>query len=1146
MVRQAAADNQPPPNSTGPSPSPQRGSALLSRGGSAALLSAVGSPMISISAGRRPTGRINGGASSKELTAIDAATPVTSTHEVGPPRLANPIQTDASLRASRAGAHSVLSSSPGSVNQSPDSHAMFPPASGAQTASGRWGNFASRVAFLREPAYHAGSDRCFPRQSGNQPARHTTTTETTHQHRRTYSADGDASSGRAAGPAAGDEFAPAAHRTSTLMASSSEPPRSALIAPPSSRIRHVSRAGAASSGGGSGAAADGANSAMHLIPWDQRIAHPEKGSSDACSCWNAPRFWSRMDWAIRVTVGMLPLVVVAMLPSARSFFTEFGLVCEMFIWIAGRNLGASIIEAIYAVKAFAIALSMVVVVMYTGAATQFGGFICVYGFGIFLIVALGDTSWKTVAFVYAMFLYGLYYRPGTITVAYIGYFLRDFSIGIAMAVGVLLLPKPKLAIEEAEGVLFTAGNLLSAGVQGVSTSIWCPRSERRLNRQRLFELRASVAMASQRAASLLSNAEYEPISGYRLDRSKHIHHLLQDLSHLFFQLCSIIERIEDTDVKMDRDATLRTFGAELQEPLAMMLSTLDSAILKIFDSDVYVTEADLLYFTSNLSSFYQQLYRVRQNAFNGWNESNFIESTLIGTYLFQLESIFTRISAFQEPEPTDWAVVKGGWCGGCLAATCQTILVWVVRPAIADVYFVTGRAKSLLTLFSDERGMIVAKNAIRMALAMSVSVSLQYFTGSSELISRSHIIPFVAQQTSGNSFLYLTGRLQGIVFSSVLTYLLHLFVGGQLIVLASLLIVEVFGFGYIQSSSAVLGSQGLFTICNMLIPGSIASAAQSISTNVVAVLIYFVFALVLWPTFPRAMLDVSLSAALASMRGSSTALLSMLHHLSRGQHKAANLSGVGGGDGSAPMTAAASVEDFEAEESGCSPDEPGAQNADCPAGGVAGNPSFDDASSVVSLSDEDASAAVTDVLTLFRSEIDRQEGMFPAAVAAPTMVGADFPLEHFLRIARIEWNLYHSLVSLQSALRTLRQAAADDSSHYPIIRAITRPTGELSDLILGMLDLLQLMVNRTAPVMMQHVVSRFDDTARQVMRRVFRNFWRALARTRGSNQVLRLDHLVMHASEGFIMTLQSLVSEVSALQRALFQLAHFEVLQSQM
>ncbi|EKF30492.1 hypothetical protein MOQ_005692 [Trypanosoma cruzi marinkellei] len=121
----------------------------------------------------------------------------------------------------------------------------------------------------------------------------------------------------------------------------------------------------------------------------------------------------------------------------------------------------------------------------------------------------------------------------------------------------------------------------------------------------------------------------------------------------------------------------------------------------------------------------------------------------------------------------------------------------------------------------------------------------------------------------------------------------------------------------------------------------------------------------------------------------------------------------------------------------------------------------------------EVNTAVTDVLNEWNKKIDRQENFLHGASTEPTLVGAGFPENSWMKLIEAQRSLWSIMAMMRFAYFTFMSSKADDvtelSVHWVVLRRISPHAKDLSDLVYATVDLYLLSIGKTTVVPTSHL-----------------------------------------------------------------------------
>jgi hypothetical protein len=604
--------------------------------------------------------------------------------------------------------------------------------------------------------------------------------------------------------------------------------------------------------------------ALHAIPWDQRRQLPMTGfGTRFFALLSTPRFWEKLDWAVRGSIlTVLPTMVLALEPATTGKFPMASSLAFNAFWITMPTFGSGLRELIIALKGFSFGLIFLIIVVATQPGPNWLLLLLLFVFTLFSSFVAEETK-KTTAYVLAStIMQYLTDHKGT-NFAYVGQYYEGLLIALAFGTAAFIVPFIRWSSDITRHYIKAMANSLSIDLQGTLSSFWVRTPlERELNVMRLRQLRATAEKCIGKIETALDESGYEPHTGAymmcmtnRFNFCKSIHNILGSLSH-------VIELIADNPSSVDTPMC-RAFGEQIGEDLAVISSAMDSMVLKICDFERIVTPQEIQFFREARERFQEAVSRVRENVIlTNENYETDESDILLGFFMFSVDEMCEVISQFEE------------------TANPPNVLISALLFPIRDVKSVIFAFKNLaLTIVRRRTIPRRLKEAIKLAVCMVLPCIFQVYALGNNAVSPmagASVIALIYNPTGAESFHYASGRLLGTVLGSMASLLSVQIADGRRWVLYLFIILLSFIGAYVQAAP------GFYALGNAIVCSTISVCTQyknqdaamvRIQQNCFAILMYFAVVCILWPMRARDKVKMSLDFSLRCTRESITRML---------------------------------------------------------------------------------------------------------------------------------------------------------------------------------------------------------------------------------------------------------------------------------
>lgn len=863
----------------------------------------------------------------------------------------------------------------------------------------------------------------------------------------------------------------------------------------------------------------------HLIPWDQRSTIPmSDDNNDNCSCFISPRFWERVDWAMRCTfLCVLPTAILTLLGdvNGRAFVLP-GMTVVMALWVSQPTLGRGLRELYLAIKGGIPAYIISLILVWIHPANQWfwlGLFIA----AVFVVALVSDEIKKPCCFFIAS-SFALYQITPNFTYKILTDLYVDILIGLAMGSTSFFIWKINWSLDRAKNHVVVLGNTAAVSIAGICSSFWTnSRLDRELNLVRIRQLKHTSARALAVIELSLNDAGFEPHNSRTIQQVRARRNLLHQIMGVINSTSNFIEVIADNPQWISTE-TCEEMGKCLNTELSMFGAAMDNYLLRICDFDkpvrlvretpVPLTDmvdgvkqeplpgVDKSTFLAARDKFSQSVERARQQVM--LEDKNFKPSQsdiMLGFFLCSVEQMAEMLLKFEEPDTSHE----------------QSSFVRAIRRPYDD--FVDALNKLYFSFCMLFRGKITreVKESLKLALAMGLSALIEIVTDTQDPLSGSTLIPWVYSHDGLGTYNLMLMRVLGTVFGSIIA-----FMGAELVnqeVAGVICLIALFTLcGAFVQTSAEFSAAG-----NAFIWGVVSIAAKfdlrdvaidRFTANVIAVLIYFFVSFVIWPNRMTSNIKEHLQKSLKAFRQATILLVKGVDDTPMrryfklvGNRKEGDDSNDGESDALQNTASEANnAPDFKAGDfrSPVKPRKTRSKISNVRSqSNNNGGPSSDALSQFrdqhnlqldvattaetaaaedeTTDSEEEAFDFATDFLPNadlilvdshnevdeFHARIRDQELSIPSCVKEPTMTTSAFPEDQWVKLVRSQKNLYHLLSLLRFSFETFAKSHVigdSESIHWGLLDVMRVAAMDIGNMIFASIDLHLLMLEKITKV----------------------------------------------------------------------------------
>lgn len=604
--------------------------------------------------------------------------------------------------------------------------------------------------------------------------------------------------------------------------------------------------------------------AIHAIPWEQRSQMPATGFGTRFFALLAtPRFWEKMDWTFRGSLlTVVPTMILSLDPTTREYIPVPSMFAFMAFWITKPTFGLGLEEAVCLVKGFMLtAVLLVIMISVIHPGPPWASLLTLFFFTVFGSF-VGDSFKKITGYLLTSTMLEYIYHPDD----GLRYLLDSYTtIAIALCFGVVafIIPFIRWSSENARHYTESWGNALSISVQGICSSFWVDRSiERELNYSHLHQLRTTGEMCRKKVETALDESEFEPLTGAFVSKMRTRYEFCLRIHHIMCSMLHLIKLLTD-DPGMIDTPTCNSFGALLQEDLAIIVSAMDRMILKIVDFSRPVKKGEIAYFREAHERFQEAVSSVREDVMlNNENYETEASDVYLGFFLFSVRELADVIGQFEDVENP-----PSGFLHTCLFF-------------LRDLKSVIKHTKRLFVQMYYSRSLTRrAKEAIKLSVCLVVPCLFQFYimedTANSPFAGAA-VVALIYHGTGAESFHYAVNRLLGTVLGSLISLVAVELSDGVLWKIYIFVVIFSFVGAYVQAAPGfyALGNSIVCSVISIMTQYNDSTAAMTrITQNCFAILSYFLIVSFLWPMRAHTKVRMGLDTSLRCIRECCTSFL---------------------------------------------------------------------------------------------------------------------------------------------------------------------------------------------------------------------------------------------------------------------------------
>ncbi|KAK7202224.1 Fusaric acid resistance protein-like [Novymonas esmeraldas] len=606
--------------------------------------------------------------------------------------------------------------------------------------------------------------------------------------------------------------------------------------------------------------------ALHAYSWDQRVFLPRREGrlSSAFHLVASPRFWEKLDWAMRgALLTILPTLILCSEPTTRHIFPLPTSVVFLAFWTTQPTLGAGLRETYVVLKGFTISFVFLCVVVAIQPGPKWLTLLIMF-LAIMAASFVAEQMKRLVAYCLASLMMQYVAHPEATGYKFVGDYYVTLLIGQGFGLASFIFPYIRWSSENARRYLVITGDAISLSVHGACCSFWVGESllERQLHVARLRQLRHTIEASIAKARQGVSEMGYEPHSGVYTARLKTRMAFLKNVYNIVQSMTLVIEQIAANPTLIETPMC-RAFGERVRGELGVAAAAMDAMLLRIVDLDDLVCAADMEAFRAAKARYEDAVSTVRDEVILS-NESYHTDNSdiLLGFFLFSVEELMELISGFED------------------VAHCPSNLWYFLTFPMRDLQSSWSAFMELYSTVSLRHSITRRlKESIKLSLAIALAAYFQTYVmknASSSPVAGVDIIAFVYRPTGGDSFQYAQGRLLGTVLGSLTGLLSVQLANGRRPVLYVCTLVLTFIGAYVQASPdyGALGSAMANSVISIVLQyRNPNSAMLRIQQNCFAILIYFVVTSLVWPVRGRTKVKTGFDVSLRMAREATDRLL---------------------------------------------------------------------------------------------------------------------------------------------------------------------------------------------------------------------------------------------------------------------------------
>ncbi|KPI86991.1 hypothetical protein ABL78_3944 [Leptomonas seymouri] len=605
---------------------------------------------------------------------------------------------------------------------------------------------------------------------------------------------------------------------------------------------------------------------LHAFSWDQRVFLPQRQGllAPLFDLLATPRFWEKLDWAIRGSVfTILPTLILCLEPSTRHIFPLPTSVVFLAFWTTQPTLGAGLRETFIVLKGFSISLVILVVIIAINPGPAWVTLIILFCC-ILVTGFVAEQLRRMMAYCFASLLMQYISSPQDTGYSYVGKYYSTILIGQAFGLASFMFPYIRWSSENARRYIVITGDAVSLSVHGACCSFWVESSllERQLHVARLRQLRHTIQSSMEKAQQGLSEMGYEPHSGVYTTRLHKRMTFLKSAFNIVQSMTLVIEQVAANPALVETPMC-REFGERIRDELNLIAAAMDSIILRIVDLDDLLSVTDMAAFRLARARFVEAVSNVRDEVVLSNPDYRTDNSDiLLGFFLFSVEELMDLINNFEDtakPASNLWYLVtfplrdlQSSW------------------SAFVDLYNAIRIRRSITRRL---------KEATKLSVCIIIAAIFQVYAldnDSTSPVAGVDIIAFVYRATGGESFQYSTMRMLGTVLGSLTGLLSVQIADGHRPTLYGCALVLTFIGSYVQAAPDFypLGNALANSVVSIVLQyQNQPNAMTRIQQNCFAILIYFIISSLIWPVRGRTKVNTGLDVSLRMAREATDRLL---------------------------------------------------------------------------------------------------------------------------------------------------------------------------------------------------------------------------------------------------------------------------------